>query len=259
MVYPKVSIIIVTYLENNQPYLDMCEKSILNLNYPKDCLDVMVVSSGKYKPKSSFVNHHSDADMHWPPAVNLGVSKASADSKYFLILNDDVILSKDSLRNMVSAAGDGECIIGPVSNCDNFFKYVLTFGYEDEKGFNHLAKRFYRIDESKHFADKIMNSHSLYPPGAWKQEFVCFYATLFPRKVWEKIGGLDESFKTGCDDLDYCLRCKQHNIPVLIEQSAFIFHHGGTTADVVLDNDTRKYNDDTFQKKWGIHPFEFHR
>lgn len=255
---PKVSVLIVTYLEQNQRYLDLCLRSVKNLNYPKELLDVLVLSSGEYEPDTMrFRAIHSSSRLHFPEGVNYGVNHLES-SKHILILNDDVILHRDSLRNMVESIGDDEIIMGPVSNCDQGWRYHFPLGYVDHNGFNQLEKRFYRYDDLAPVANQLMNDSFIRPPGLLVQSFICFYAVLIPRKVWSKVGGLDPLFKTGCDDLDYCLRCKQMGISSVVQESAMIWHFGGTTADVALTPEIRNYNDEYFTRKWGVPPSSFH-
>ena len=256
---PKISLLVVTYLESNQKYLDLCLKSILNLNYPKECIDVLVVSSGAYEPTTmGFRAMHSDERLHYPSGVNYGVKHLDKDSKHILLLNDDVILHKDCLLNMVRVAGEHEVIINPVSNCDQDWAFRFPIGFVRNGVYTDLPKRFYRYEDTAHIAEHIMNDMYIRPTGIIFRKFICFYCTLIPRKVWDKVGGLDDKFLTGCDDLDYSLRCKQYNIPAVIEESAFCLHHGGTTADQTLTTDIRNYNEKYFFEKWGKWPAAFH-
>lgn len=255
---PKVSILCVTHLEENQKYLDLCLKSINNLNYPVESLDVLVLSTGSYDPDShGYRSVHTTQKMHFPEGVNFGV-RLLEPSKYILVLNDDVIMTKDSLKNMVEAAMDGDCIVGPISNCDQGRIYSLPYiGYEKDGAFKPYSPRSYRYDEVAPIADKLMNAPH-FNPGIWKQSWIAFYAVLFPRKIWDRVGTLDPKFRTGADDLDYCLRCKQANVAVLVAQNALVWHAAGATADISLDKETRDFNDKYFMEKWGISPYAFH-
>ena len=257
---PKVSILVVTYLKENQKYLDLCLKSIKNLNYGAEFLDVLVLSTGDYEPEThGYRSVHTERHMHFPEGVNYGVSLLDKDSKFILVLNDDVIMSINSLMRMVCAAGDHDCIMGPISNCDNGWKYNLsTIGFHKNGQIHNFTKRFYRYEDIQDISDDMMNSPLHAPPGVWIQKWIAFYCVLFPRKTWEKLGGLDDQFKTGCDDLDASLRCQELKIPVLIEQGSVVWHAGGCSADKVLTPEIRNDNDEYFKKKWGVTPYSFH-
>lgn len=257
MVPPKVSIILVTYLAVNDKYLRVCLDAIDNLNYPKESLDVVLTSSGEHKPENlpEWVTHnHLPERHHFPEAVNSGVACAAKDSKYYMILNDDTIMTKNSLRNLVEVAGDNSIILGPISNCDNQFKYNLFFGYHTKNGVKEMPRRFYRYDDLKDHFDDLMNAQSAYNRGIISQDYLCFYATLIPKKVWERVGEMDPKFKTGQDDLDYSQRAKDLGVPCAVVLDSLIWHFGGATADLALTDEIRKTNIEYFVQKWGRLP-----
>ena len=209
-----ISIVVVTHLESNKKYLDSCLQSIANQTLSPDKYETIVVSSGEYQPSLAkwCKGVHVDTRMHYPEAVNYGVKHTDPKSKYLLILNDDTILTKESISNMLMGLGDSQIILNPLSNCDNHFMYNLILGYERNGQFETMNKRFYRYDEWEKIQPNLMNARSIYPPGIVARDFVCFYATIIPRSVWNKVGELDPNFKTGQDDVDYCRRAKKLGI-----------------------------------------------
>ncbi len=251
MSLPKVGLCIATYLESNQKYLDECLKSIKNLNFPKELLDVVVVGSGDYIPNThGYRSIHRNQQTHYPEACNIGVSSFSADCEYYLLLNDDTILTKNSLIKLLSSASP-DAIYQPISNCDNGWRYQLKMPLG-------LNKRFYRYEQIlEHKTDthdpfqKMMDADSLYPQGMIIVDWVPFYATLIPKRIWNFVGPLDPRFKTGQDDIDYGRRAKAKGVPCAINLSSLIWHFGGVTADQVLTDDIRKENIDYFEMKHG--------
>jgi len=254
---PIVSIVCVTHLESNKHYLEACLKSIDNLGYPKDKLDVVLISSGDFFPdfflKAPWINHHHyQSRLHFPEAVNEGVKKTNPLSKHLLIINDDVILTRFSLANMVQAVGHTKAIIGPISNCDNYVKYNLIFMLNG----NHFTNRFYRLEEnsSPDLIKSMMNQNSHYPGGVIYQGQMFFYCILIPRDVWNIVGPLDPNFKTGQDDIDYSKRCAQKRIPMVVALNALVWHAGGATADKCLTPEIRQENIKYFTQKWSEAP-----
>lgn len=248
----KASIVCATYLESNQKYLDLLIKSIRNLDFDKNELEVIIVSSGEYKPNTyEFKNVHSPFRLHFPSAINLGVEHASGDN--LLIVNDDVILTQHCLNAFYQFGSDREIILGPISNCDNYFKYHLPFLYTHNNQYMSVDKRFYRYDDWPHPED-MMNAHPLCGPGVWFQEYICFYTVFMSKKVWNKLGPLDHEYKTGQDDLDYCKRAKLEKIPVGIVSNALVWHFGGVASSQTLTTEERKFNIDKYFKKWNELP-----
>lgn len=252
---PLVTIVCATYLEENDRYLRTALKSIENQTYKN--IEFILVSSGEYEPKDlpDWVRHiHHSKRHHYPEAINSGFKYASKDSKYYFMINDDVIITKDAIENMVGVIGESEIVLNPISNCDNGFKYHLVMGFFKNGDFIPMKQRFYRYDDLKDNHLDLMDTHSLYPWGIVAQDFVCFYATMMPKTVWDKVGGLDNEYQTGQDDVDFSLRAKKIGIPCGIALNALIWHYGGATADIALTQENRAFNIDYFKKKWGQNP-----
>lgn len=253
MFFPKVSIVITTYLPESKMYLDACMDSVANLNYPKDKLDVVLVGRPGYMPEYESVKTVSPnkEKFYNGEGANFGILSTDPESKYVLYLNDDVVLTADCLIAMVSAVGDNQIIAGPISNCDNYWKYIFQFPIQHEGNTHFINDRFYRFDDWKPYLKSMMNTKSVYPPGIIVTDFLCFYAVLLPRTVINKIGLLDEKFRTGPDDLDYSKRCRASGINVGIVTSALIWHFGGVSSEKTVSPQLREENAAYFKEKWG--------
>lgn len=252
----KVSIVIPCYFhtEEVQNYLDLCIKSCKAQTY--NDIEIVVSSSGDKAPivPEGVKLVHSFERLHFPKCVNQGVRATSPDSKYLFILNDDTCLTKTCTEEMVNTIGDGEMVANPLSNCDNMVRYNMAVGFFRNDDFVPVPVRFMRLNQIVGDEDNFINSKSIYPRGTILQNWLAIYATMIPRKVWDKVGEIDENFKTGQDDLDWCLRAKKHNIPTVVAINALAWHFGGVTSSVVLDQKTRQHNFEYFIKKWGMRP-----
>lgn len=237
----KVGIVVVTYLEENQKYLTECLKSIKGLNYPKELIDVVVIGSGEYVPFShDFKVRHFAERKHYPEGVNLGVAELSRDCNYYFILNDDVILTEDSLFHLVGGASlFPYAIHQPVSNCDQGFRYILPIP--------EVTSRFYRLESVN---PEVLRTQKSTNSGLIIVDWVPLYATLIPKVVWERVGPLDPNFKTGQDDVDYGKRARGFGVACMINLSSLVYHAGGATADLALTPEIRKENMDYFENKW---------
>lgn len=258
---PKISIVVVTYLKENRHYLEACLKSVANLDYPKDRMEVILVSSNGYKPelsefektivkKTNFADHR----LHFSEAANSGAELRDEDSKYIFLLSDDTIMTRNSLANMARMARD-QVILGPISNCDLHIKYSLAFMFKEQGQDVHMNQRFFRLNEPcDKVVDDLMNANSIYPPGLIFQNELFFYAVLIPVKVWKEIGPLDPKFKTGQDDIDYSRRAQQAGVRMAVVLDCLIWHCGGVTADLALTQETRDENIKYYKEKWGVLP-----
>lgn len=252
MAWPKVSIIIPTLSPKTKRYLDLCIDSIRNLNYPQDLLDVVISSERAYSPSYPGVLtvKHEKPMRSFAEAVNFGVTRSAADSKYLFLLSDDVILTTDSLKNLVHLSDDADAILGPISNCDNYWTYHLNFEVEHKGERLAINERFMRLEDVSSFVPSMKRAKSLYGAGAIKVETLCFYATLIPRKVWQCLGPLDERYLTGFEDSDYCERAKRRGIKLFTALDALVWHFGGVTTSETLTQADRDENERKFFEKW---------
>ena len=261
-IVPKVTVVVTTYKSATYPYLKLCMDSIKNLNYPKDQLEVILVCHQldyrDYKVKfgKDGVNVITPPEYEFNNArgMNFGVANAEYGSKYFWILNDDVIVSKHSLFNLVQSLGDHQLIASPIAPCDQGRQFNLVFGVNVMGQFHPFVQNFYRLKDVEHITREIMDAGPIYPPGLIFTDFLCTFAGFYPKSVLDRVGKFEEGFRrAGPDDLDFSLRCRKENIRSAFVLDSFVFHFGGATTDGGLSNGDRAYNAKMFKEKWGFH------
>lgn len=268
----KVTCVITTFVPENKRYLDACIQSIKNLKFDGD-IDIVLVGKKSYQPQYEMVETIAPDtdDFYCTHGLNMGMNYAAqgilrADGKlvapdYLFYMNDDVVLTKDCLTAMVweLKAFKDHGIANGISPCDG---YPLAFAIKDESNENYiqLTKRFTRYEEVSKVLPQMMNAHSFYPQGHFRPEFLCTFATLFPLKVWLDLGGYDENFKGGPDDIDICFRAKEKTYPLLMVTNALIWHFGGVSTERTnnpqgtVSERLRHDNDTYFLAKWNRLP-----
>jgi glycosyltransferase involved in cell wall biosynthesis len=103
MHYIYFSIIIPAH--NEEDYIENTLKHLLNLNYPKKRLEILVVENGSTdktllkikKTKYKLINIYSTKKKGISFAKNLGASKSNKDSEWLIFLDADTLLGKDFL------------------------------------------------------------------------------------------------------------------------------------------------------------------
>ena len=181
-----VSIITVNY--NGKKYLEDFLSSLKNLNYPKDSFEVIVVDNASTDNSISYIKENfplvrviaSNKNLGFGKGNNLGIINAKGN--LCLLVNNDTVLEKDSLINIVDTykrwsekekvgAVNAKLVLAdsylPLFLREAFFSdYVIPdnamainknpFVITHEKGNNYLEKIFIPIND-KYKDDLIIN------------------------------------------------------------------------------------------------------
>ena len=106
----KVSCVITT--KNEEKNLDACIKSILNQDYPKEAVEIIVVDNNSTDNTVSIARGYTDKVFNQGPERsaqrNFGIKSASG--KYILYLDADMVLSKGVIKECVDKCENKECI-----------------------------------------------------------------------------------------------------------------------------------------------------
>lgn len=244
MTLPKVSICVTSYKPSAKPYLDLCIESVKNLDYPKELLDISIVSPVNYAPKYDGVATRCPTDESYgmPFGLNFGIKYADSGSEYLFVLNDDVILTRDCLTKLVSYNSHQIGLLMPIGNDQQGRYYLNTQG---------MAMGPYKLDEVTPAArgHYLMGRQSPYPSGLILVDTLCLYAFLMHRRVWDKVGPFDENL-IGQDDIDYSMRTRQAGFVNAIALDSLVWHAGG--ASNTLTDGQRAKSFEIFNKKWGL-------
>ena len=248
---PKVDIIIPTF--NNLKYLKTCIESIRkNTDWP---YNIIVVNSGTdgtaawLGEQPDIIAHNSKDRLHFSSAnnVGLGISK----EKYVCLLNDDTIVSEGWLGAMMhEAMKPGVGAVGPFSNCDKTWLHNEPIVVEGKD--LHPGMELEQVQDIIPKIWKWRHRKEVHPRG-----WVAFYCTLIPRAAIDKVGLLDEGFKSGDEDLDFCRRLSNAGYTCRQTYDSFVFHFGGRTRkfaeglNAALHQAEDRGNHDYYRKKWG--------
>lgn len=235
----KVSIIVTSYFPDSKKYLDLCIESIKNLDYPKEDLEVIVVGRPDYLPEYPDVKTIAPPIEKFYPPIGLNFGMKSASHELMLVVNDDTILTKQSLARLVEmyTAHPQVGLMMPISN-DQQGRFSAYVG---------IAPGPYVYEQLN--GQALMNSSSIYPAALSLHETLCIYAFLISKKIYAEIGDFDESL-IGQDDIDYTMRITRSGYVNAIAYNAIIYHFGGVSADKTFDQETREKSMRLFQEKW---------
>lgn len=248
---PLVTVILTHHINENQPYLDLCTKSLCD---QQDIdFEVMLVSSAPeapHAPDGIQIYHRPDLDnatkkAHW------ATENAMPDSKYFLFLSDDVMLSKYCIRGLVDAVKEYGFICNPLSNNEMGSRFITDLTLTNSDNMELGLRPNMDLTEIAGFEQAVLDYPHTKPfsiPVGW----LSFFCTLIPKEAWKTIGQLDERLDTRHNDEDFCRRAIEKRIYPIINLGVFALHFGGKTLPFTCSMDDRNRATEIFKEKWKL-------
>lgn len=212
MEYPFVSVVVG--IRNEERYIEECINSLLNLDYPKDSYEIIIVdgmSTDKTKdivqkyPVRFFLNKRKNVAA----ARNLGLQNSRGDLVAFT--DGDCKVDSQWLKILVSemqnAPDDVVCVGGPnlIFDTDPVFGRVVGYSQETFLGSGGSAQS--KNSTKKHYVSSLPNCNAMYKKSAIMG-----------------VGCFDERFIIGQDgDLNY--RISKTGSKFLYIPEAQVLHH----------------------------------
>lgn len=227
----KISIVIVNL--NNKDLTLNCLKSIAN-NIKEILFEILLVDNGSNDGSIEAFKSLAK-DKFWKGKLkllqnktNLGYAKANnqgikiAGGEYVLLLNNDTLLNKDSIKNLLSFVENNKDV-GVVGSkllnidgstqmsCYNFPTVVNAIKeyWFGQKG---LFEKFVPSGDSPKNVDAVVGA-----------------VFLMTRESLNKVGLLDERYFAYFEDLDYCRRVWKKGLKVYYLPSSEVTHYHGAT------------------------------
>ncbi|GEM_PF-5083368 len=241
---PLVSIIILTF--NAFTVTRQCVQSIReNTRHPHEIIFVDNASTDETLPYLKKLVHENEnyhlveneTNRGFAAGNNQGMAMARGD--YYLLLNNDVLVSEGWLERLV-ACGEADAsigLVGPLTNWISGWQRVMDVPYSDPADFSPYAARI---------AEKQAGRYT-------PRRRIAGFAMLIKRNLYEQIGGLDERFGSGnYEDDDYCLRAAEAGYAIMVAEDVFIHHFGSRSfRDNRIDYaDAIRRNKQLFSDKW---------
>jgi len=155
----------------------------------------------------------NDQNLGYAGANNRGAAVATGD--FLVLLNNDLVLTRNWLPPMLAAQRRFGSRAGVVGNVQ-------------------LDARTGAADHSGIFVNlKAKPEHDRSLPPRWTRWLhpvrqvaaVTGACALIERSLWEKLGGFDEGFLNGGEDVDLCLRARAANRINIVALRSTVLHH----------------------------------
>lgn len=251
--FPLASVVVVTY--DNLPLTRACLESVLTRTaWPR--FEVIVVDNGSSDGTPAYLEGLAAADPRvqiilngdnrgFAAANNQGLARARGE--YLVLLNNDTVVVRGWLDGLIRhlAAHPEWGLVGPVTNWIGN-EAQIPVGYTSLEEMPAWAARHCRQHDGQSFPIPVL----------------AMFCVAMRRRVWERVGTLDERFGMGMfEDDDYAERVRQAGLAVMCVEDVFV-HHEGKAAFKRMDEEAYRRlfetNRRAFEEKWG-RPWQPHR
>ena len=220
----KTAVTIIIPNLNGKRFLRTCLDSIIQQTFHH--FSVTVVDNGSVDGSVEFVRkNYANIKMiefgenkGFGGAVNEGIRKA--DSKYICLLNNDVELDPNFLKEMITVLEQKKEADYCAAKMLNYYNRNILDGAGDEV---FRAGAGYRLGTLEYDVGIYDNQKEVF--GA------CAAAAVYKRSFFEKVGYFDEDFFAYLEDVDINFRANLFGSRCLYVPTAKVFHIGsGTTG-----------------------------
>ncbi len=216
MKYPFVSVIVG--IRNEEKFIEECIESLLNLDYPTDSYEIIIVDGMSTDKTRDIVKKYPvrlllNEKKNVAAARNLGVKNARGELVAFTDgdCKVDPQWLKALVHEMQACPDDVVCFGGPnlIFDTDPVFGRVVGYAQESFLGSGGSAQS--NNSTKKHYVSSLPNCNAMYKKAAIKEA-----------------GGFDERFVVGQDgDLNYRIG-KKGNKFLYIPNAQVLHHRRGT-------------------------------
>jgi len=210
----KVSAIIVNWNGKNETA--DCIQSLLDQDYPD--VEIIVSDNGSTDGSAQFLWERfatsirlleNGRNLGFGTAVNRGLEAAKGD--YLIFLNNDLVLESNSIRELVALLESDDGIGAAVPKILYYEKRDIINSFGVLIHYSGIACPN-KIDQTD-------------DPGLRLVETACGGIFMFPRKVYETIGGFDEDLFLYHEDHDLSWRIRLAGWKIMATPKSILYHH----------------------------------
>jgi GT2 family glycosyltransferase len=158
---------------------------------------------------------HNDKNLGFAKACNQGAKAAKGE--YLLFLNNDTVVTGKWLDVLVQELGTNKNIgiVGPKLLYPDGTIQQAGIVFDDKKWPHHIYKK---EDGDALYVNK-------------KRPFQCLTAACFlvRKNIFEKVGGFDEAYINGMEDLDFCFKVLGLGLEIMYCPESVVYHHESIT------------------------------
>ena len=232
----KIAIVVLNY--NGKENTLVCINSIKKLNKSNYKVELIVVDNASNDGSSEALSKikdimlvKNDKNLGYSGGNNIGIKHAlSLGSEYILILNNDTIVEKSLIINLINSAKKGDIVSPKIYFAKGFEFHKNRYKKEDlgkviwyaggKIDWQNVIGIHIGVDEVDH--------------GQFSKRLEINLATgaciLIRRQVFKKIGFFDEKYFLYLEDMDFCVRAKRAGFKIIFEPKAILWHKNASSG-----------------------------
>jgi len=196
---PIVSFIIPSY--NEEGTIQKCLDSLLDLDYPKECLDIVVVDGGSQDNTIPIIEQYKDVKLYKylvnkPKARNIAVEKSRGE--YLFNFSGHAVAERNLLSKILPKFNNGVHIVGVPNHTPNKNEIGQDIGKAFKGFFAGIGTNIYMQN-----ATTKQDTYVAHVP------FCCY-----KKEVFDKVGLFNYDLQYG-QDAEFNIRCRKHGYKIL--------------------------------------------
>lgn len=194
--FPRVSVVILNY--NNFDFLSECIKSLVELDYPKDLYEIIVVDNASTDSSVEYISKNfpfvkivkNSHNVGFARGNNIGIKNCDINSKYIALVNNDSKVSGNWLKEL-----------------------ALSMELNDRAGC---------CGAREESTDKGISIER----GEFKGNWIGGGSVIYRKKALDEVGLFDELYFAYCEDIDLSWRLKLKGWKITHNENAVWYHYG---------------------------------
>ena len=232
LTFPVISVSIVNL--NGEKYLDECLKSLEELNYPRNKLEIIVVDNGSTDNSLEMIRENYPHVKIIENSRNMGFAYANnqaakvAKGEYVAFLNNDTRVDKNWLIELLRPIYKNKEVVASGSKVLSIDGKKIDFA----GGMINFEGKGFQVDYGIPVEDDRSHKYRFLP-------FVNGGAMMIDRKVFLDAGGFDEDFFAYYEDVDLGWRLWVLGYKVIFSPRSIVYHHHHGTSRAVSEDRLR--------------------
>lgn len=220
---PIVSIIITNY--NGKHFLDACLSSVLQVNYPPDRYEIILVDNASTDGSVEYVRREFPLVKVLPLSKNHGftggnnIGAQTALGDFIVFLNNDTIVDKDWLSELVTVTLSDSRI----GICGS-----KIISMKDRKTIAYNGRVLHMLGGV--LPDKFLTFKNKYGEKIYIVGCIQGSSFLIRKQVFKILRGFDEDYFLYSDEFDICYRAWIKGYYVTYAPNSIVYHYSGGTA-----------------------------